>query len=112
MGKAKTSRKQKQFTLDMLPIKKLKQGAKTHAHDPGVNLRNPEFIAKALFQCMTEGDTDAFKEILRAHYEAVNTVAVLKRTGLSRRTFYSALSPEGNPSLSTVMKMVAGLATR
>ena len=47
---------------------------------------------------------------MKAHYEAVNTAAVLKKVGLSKRTFYEAISPRGNPRLDTVMKMVAAFA--
>lgn len=51
----------------------------------------------------------AFKEIVKAHYEAVNTAAILRNIGLSKRTFYEAISPEGNPRLDTVTKIIQGL---
>lgn len=109
MGKAKTSRKQKAFSIeDMEPVK-LKAGVKTTPHDPNKKLADPNFIAKALVEAFLDSDMEAFKDIIKAHYEAVNTTQALKRAGLKKRTFYDALAPEGNPSLSTVMKMVAGL---
>lgn len=109
MDKAKTSKKPKAFSIDQLKPTKLKAGVKTYAHDPRQNLVDREFIGHALLECMLEGDVEAFKEIVRAHYEAINTTQALKRAGLSKRTFYGALSKDGNPSLGTVMKIVAGL---
>jgi probable addiction module antidote protein len=109
MAKAKTLKRRKEFSLDILPVKRLKPGMKVQSHDPSRNLRDSRFIGEALMECLIDGDMDAFKEILKSHYEAVNTTAALKRAGLSKRTFYDALAPEGNPSLSTVMKIVAGL---
>jgi DNA-binding phage protein/putative component of toxin-antitoxin plasmid stabilization module len=109
MAKAKTSRKPKAFSIEQIEPAKLKAGVKTKPHDPRSNLRDRKFIEESLLECIVDGDMDAFKEILKAHYEAVNTSAALKRAGLSKRTFYDALAPDGNPSLSTVMKMVAGL---
>lgn len=109
MGKRKISKKHEAFSIENMEPARLKPGVKTRRHDPSARLRDPEFIAKALVECIFDGDMDAFKEILKAHYEAVNTAAALKRAGLSKRTFYDALKPDGNPSLSTVMKMVVGL---
>lgn len=87
----------------------LKPGIKVYPHDPKKDLADPKLIRDALIECIFDGDMEAFKEILIGHYEAVNITRSLKKAGLSKRTFYSALAPEGNPSLSTVMKMVAGL---
>jgi len=109
MGKTKTLKKQKAFSIeDMEPVK-LKAGVKTRKHDPAKNLKSSSFINEALLECFLEGDLDAFKEIMRAHYEAVNTTQALRKAGLSKRTFYDAIGPKGNPSISTVMKMVQGL---
>ena len=109
MAKVNTSRKQKTFSVNDMEIVSLKRGVKSTSHDPKRNLANKSFVWTALIECLRDGDVEEFKDILRAHYEAVNTTQALKRTGLSKRTFYSALAPEGNPSLDTVMKMIAGL---
>ncbi len=109
MGKAKISKKLAPFSIENMEPVVLKPGVKTKRHDPKKNLSDQGFVAEALFQCLIDGDMDEFKDILRAHYEAVNVTQVLKRTGLNKRTFYDALKPSGNPSLSTVMKMISGL---
>jgi len=82
---------------------------KVKAHDPSKNLKDVHLINQALLECLWEGDANAFKEILKAHYEAVNTTATLKKIGLSKRTFYEALSEKGNPRLDTVAKIIQGL---
>lgn len=110
MAKATTSRKPKQFSIEDLEPVKLAKSVKLHKHDPSKALRDKKFITEALSECLYEGDMDAFKEILRAHYEAINTAQALKKVGLSKRTFHDALASDGNPSLSTVMKMLQGIS--
>lgn len=114
MDKVKTSQKRghsskKLLALEVRPnvLKKLKTLPKHYA---GKKLSDPKFIAEALMQCLIEGDDKAFKEILKSHYEAVNITKALKKAHLSQRTFFEALSPKGNPSLKTVIKIIKGLA--
>lgn len=109
MAKTKTSVKPKAFSMDELPIRKLKNPSRAKAHDPDKKLRDVEFISKALMDCLWSGDMAAFKEIVKAHYEAVNTAKALRGIGLSKRTFYEAVSPKGNPRLDTVAKIIQGL---
>lgn len=110
MAKAKTLKKRKSFSLDEMPIVSVKGGQKAKAYSPTEKLRDREFVMLALAQALYEGDDKAFKEILKAHYEAVNTAATLRKANVSKRTFYEALSAKGNPSLKTVAKIVHGLA--
>lgn len=106
MGKAKTSQKRKAFSVnDMKPVS-LKPGVKTIPFSPTENLANAEFIQKALL----DGDSESFKEILKSHFEAVNTSKLLKSIHLSERTFYEAVSEKGNPSLKTIAKIMNGVA--
>lgn len=109
MGKTKTSRKQKPFSPKNMEVVTLKAGVKTKPYDPQKQLADPTFMASALLESLLDGDMEEFKDTLRAHYEAINITKALRHAGLSKRTFYSALSEDGNPSLSTVMKIVAGL---
>ena len=109
MAKKETSGKRKLFLLKQLPIRKLKAKVKSYAHDPDKSLRDTQLIIAALLQCLWEGDIRAFKEILRSYYEAINTAATLRKIGLSKRTFYEAISNNGNPSLDTISKIIQGL---
>ena len=59
-------------------------------------------MARALWQCLIENDVEEFKEILKAHLETLNKEELVKETGLSRRTLFRMLSPEGNPTLKNL----------
>lgn len=106
MAKTKTSKKRATFSLSDAPIVKLKDPKASVAYSPTAILRDRGFTARALFDAFMAGDKQAFKEIVRNHYEAINTVQALKEAKLSHRTFYAALSEGGNPSLDTLMKIV------
>ena len=109
MAKAKTSQKRKAFSPENMTPTNVKASVKTMPHDPLDNLKDRSFITKALFDCMVEGDMEEFKDTVRAHYEAVNTAKALKEVGLKKRTFYDAISEDGNPSLETVFKLFKGM---
>lgn len=116
MGNKKTSQKLKRKPQKLSPAFEVSEDqmakllARSTEHDPKTNLTDHEFIARALAECLLEGDESAFKEILKAHYEAMNITSALKKSKLSQRTFFEALSPKGNPSLKTVFKIMKGLA--
>lgn len=105
MGKTKTSKKRGGFSIDDVPISKVK--GKTYRHDPTKELANAKKIALALAECILDGDEEAFNEILAAHLEAVDKTALAGKTGLSRQTIYKAM--KGNPTIKTVMHIVQGL---
>ncbi len=109
MGKQKTLKKQKPFSLDDMEIVKLKKGVKTHPHDPGKMLRDVAFIKAAVMDALCDGDIEAAKEILKSHYEALDLEKTLERVDMSKRTFYDAVSPRGNPTVKTFAKIMSGL---
>jgi DNA-binding phage protein len=106
MAKAKISRKQKPFSIEDMPIVKLRAGVKTEKHSPTEQLRDVEFTLRALTDAMLDGDHKAIKEIIRNHFEAINAAKVLKLARISKRTFYDAVSEKGNPSLKTLVQIV------
>jgi DNA-binding phage protein len=110
MGKTKISKKRRVSSIDKLPSVKLKAGVKIRSHNPDEKLQDVNFISEALVQCLFEGDIEAFKEIIRAHYESIEVETALKRAGLTKSTYYEAIRPQtGNPSLKTIAKMLHGL---
>lgn len=109
MAKAKTSKKRKAFSIEKMQPAKLKAGVKTKPHDPNKNLRDVNFIKRAIFEALWDGDIEAMKEIIKAHYEAVDLEETLERVHLKRRTFYEALSEKGNPRVETLSKILSGL---
>jgi len=55
---------------------------------------------------LTENDVEGFKEILKAHLETLNKEEIIKETGLSRRTLFRMLSPDGNPTLKNISAII------
>jgi probable addiction module antidote protein len=71
-----------------------------------------EYLRAAFEELDEEGGEAAFLAALRHIVEARGGMAeVAKKAGLSRESLYRALSPNGNPTLSTIKKVVnaAGL---
>jgi hypothetical protein len=55
------------------------------------------------------GDAEAFKEILSAHLEVVHKERFASRAKIPKRTLFRMLSPEGNPTLENVARIVHAL---
>ena len=105
MPKRKTSKK-RGFSLSDMPTVNLNNRKGILEFDPNIRLQKPEVIAHALWECLVENDIDAFKEILRSHLEVVNKDTLAKRAGIPKRTLYRMLSPEGNPTLENLGKII------
>ena len=109
MGRTKTSRK-RGFSFSAMPKVRLKKGAPVHAHDPKAKLRDPKFVIQALTEALVDGDTDAFKETLAAHLEIVRKESFYKQAGISRRTLFRMLGPDGNPTLENIARVVRAIS--
>jgi len=109
--RAKSSRRtaNRMFDPNNFQYVTLKGGAPLEKHDPKARLRDRQFIGKALFQALMEGDAEAFKEILRAHLETVNKDLVSTKSGVSRSTVFRMLEPGSNPTLNNVAKVFRAL---
>ncbi len=105
MLKKKISKK-RDFSFKDMPVVKLKNRKGISVFDPNVMLRKPEVIAHALWECLVDNDIDAFKEILRSHLEVTNKDKLAKKAGIPRRTLFRMLSPEGNPTLENLGKII------
>jgi probable addiction module antidote protein len=68
---------------------------KTRPWDPAEHLADAEDMAAYLEAALEDGDP--------------RVVAAALGTGLGRESLYKALSPDGNPELSTLLKVVAAL---
>ena len=110
MANKKTSKGRKNISVEDTAIVKLRPGVKVKSWNPDETLRDPDFIMKALIQCLNEGDTRTFKEILGAHLRALNLSKFSREKQISLRTIHDALSPEGNPSLNTLAKIFHAMA--
>jgi len=83
-------------------------------YDVAEHLRTPEEMAAYLEAWLEEAPDDvgglarALGDIARAK----GMTQVAKETGLSRESLYRALSPDGNPSFATVLKVTKALRLR
>src|SRR5579871_3542484 len=109
MARTRTSRK-RGFSFGAMPATKVRRGAPIVDHDPKATLRDRNLVIKALTEALTEGDAQAFKEILAGHLGAVQKESFYEEAGLSRRTLYRMLAPSGNPTLENIARVVKAIA--
>jgi probable addiction module antidote protein len=88
---------------------RLKKGAPLTPYSPSEQLRDKNFIAEALMECLRDGDSVAFKEILGAHLEAINKAEFAEKTRIPKRTLYRMVSKHGNPTLDNIARVVHAL---
>jgi probable addiction module antidote protein len=84
---------------------------KLYDYDVAKHLRTPEEMAAYLEAAIEESDGDAaFIAMALGDIARAKGMAELAReTGLGRESLYKALSAEGNPQLSTVLKVAKAL---
>ena len=84
---------------------------KSRPWDTAEHLKTDEDIRLYLAACMEEaGDDPAFLlQVLGTIARAKNMTQLARDTGLTREGLYKALSPDGNPSLGTVLKVAKAL---
>src|SRR5215813_5693195 len=80
--------------------------AKTKPFDAAAYLNSREAIAAYLSEAFETGDLAFITEALGTVARAQGMGTIAKETGLSRENLYKALSPEGHPEFSTVMKVL------
>jgi probable addiction module antidote protein len=89
---------------------RLRRGAPVADHDPKAFLRDRKLVIESLTEALMDGDAQAFKEILAAHLELVQKESFYQDAGLSRRTLYRMLGPNGNPTLENIARVVKAIA--
>ena len=87
---------------------------KVSAYDVSEHLRTPQEMAAYLNVWLEEAPEDAagIARALGDIARAKGMSQVSKDAGLSRESLYRALSAEGNPSFSTVLKVAKALGLR
>ena len=82
--------------------------------DSAEHLKTNEDIAAYLDACFEEaGDDAAFiAHALGVVARAKGMTQLAKDTGLGRESLYKALSGEGNPSFSTILKVMSALGVK
>jgi probable addiction module antidote protein len=84
----------------------------TRTWDPAEHLGTEEDMAAYLEAALEEGDPALIAAALGDIARAKGMTQVARETGLGRESLYKALSPEGNPELATVLKVIRALGLR
>jgi probable addiction module antidote protein len=85
---------------------------KTTKWDSADHLRSDEEIAHYLDAAMEDGDPVVVAHALGAVARAKGMTRIARETGLAREALYRALSPSGNPSFATVLKVAKALGVK
>lgn len=84
----------------------------TRPFDPATFLDSEEGMAAYMTEALETGDAAFIADALGVIARARGMAQVARDAGLSRESLYRALSPEGNPELSTVLRVVQALGLR
>ena len=90
-------------------IRQTEARARTQLWDVAEHLETEEDMAAYLEAVLQEGDSALVAAALGDIARAKGITQIARETGLDRASLYKALSPEGNPELATVLKVVRAL---
>lgn len=82
---------------------------KTRTWDAAEHLETEEDMAAYLEAALAEGDPALIGAALGDIARAKGMTQIARDTGLGRESLYKALSPDGNPEFSTILKVVNAL---
>jgi len=91
---------------------KAKTKAKTKPFDPAEYLDDSESIAAYMTDALETGDPAFVADALGVVARARGMTDVAREAGVSRESLYRALSADGNPEFSTVLRVVHALGLR
>lgn len=80
--------------------------------DPAEHLETEEDMAIYLEAALEDGEPSLAAAALGDIARARGMSQLARETGLGRESLYKALSPDGNPELSTIMKVIQALGLR
>jgi probable addiction module antidote protein len=89
-----------------------KTKAKTRPWDAAEHLETEEDMAAYLEAALEDGDPTLVAATLGDIARAKGMSRIARETGLGREKLYKALSLDGNPEFSTVLKVVRALGLR
>ena len=85
---------------------------KTRPWDAAEHLNTEGDMAAYLEAVLEDGDPALIAAALGDIARAKGMSQIARETGLGRESLYKALSPDGNPEFSTVLKVVRALGLR
>jgi len=84
----------------------------TRPWDAAEYLETPDDMAAYLEAALEDGDVGLIAAALGDIARAKGMTQIARDAGLGRESLYKALSPEGNPELATVLKVVRALGLK
>ncbi|MBI1785366.1 putative addiction module antidote protein [Candidatus Sumerlaeota bacterium] len=84
----------------------------TSAWDAAEHLKTARDMAAYLEAALEDGDAQLVAAALGDIARARGMSQIARKTGMGRESLYKALSPGGNPELSTVLKVVHALGIK
>jgi probable addiction module antidote protein len=85
---------------------------KTRPWDPAVHLTTEEDLVAYLDAALEDGDPAVVAAALGDISRARGMTQVAREAGVGRESLYKALSPDGNPELATILKVIRALGWR
>ncbi len=85
---------------------------RTHAWDAVAYLETEEDMAAYLEAALEEDDPKLFSAALGDIARAKGMTLIAREAGLGRESLYKALSADGNPEFSTILKVVRSLGLK
>lgn len=85
---------------------------RTRRYDPASALKTDRDMAEYLEAALEDGHPAVVAAALGHIARAQGVSAVARRSGIRRENLYKVLSAEGNPELSTLLKIVRALGLR
>jgi probable addiction module antidote protein len=85
---------------------------RTTRWDPAAHLTSEEAMAAYLEAALEDGDPTVVTAALGDIARAKGMTRVARKAGLGRESLYKALSPNGNPELATVLRVVEALGLK
>jgi probable addiction module antidote protein len=84
----------------------------TSIFDPAEYIITEEDVILHLEAAFEDGHPGVISDMIGAVARSQGMAAIAAKTGLSRESLYRALSPKGNPKLSTLVEVLAALGLR
>lgn len=84
-------------------------GIETNVFEPDRYFRTPAAQAHLLTEAMASGDAGHIAEAVGIVARQHGIADLAKQTGLNRQGLYAAFSQDGNPTLSTVLRVLQAL---
>src|SRR3972149_3514608 len=84
----------------------------TQPWDAAEYLETEEDMAAYLEAALEDGDPGLVAAVLGDIARAKGMAQIARETGLGRESLYKTLSPEGNPELATLLKVIHALGLR